>query len=138
MTAIRGTTVLITGTARGAHGGAPGNSTERSAALTRSPSGDRLLPPTLLFGVDDSMEVMQEEIVGPVLPVVTYRALEDAIAYVNARPRPLSLCYFDGFVTFSKKRAVMAQHRWAATALAGAPWSRRRKLLDTLVRLALR
>ena len=38
---------------------------------------------------------MQEEIFGPVLPVVTYRSLDEAIEYVNARPRPLALYYFD-------------------------------------------
>ncbi len=37
---------------------------------------------------------MQEEIFGPILPVVTYDGLDDAIAYVNARPRPLALYYF--------------------------------------------
>ena len=40
------------------------------------------------------MRIMQEEIFGPVLPVVTYRDLSEAIAYVNARPRPLALYYF--------------------------------------------
>jgi coniferyl-aldehyde dehydrogenase len=40
------------------------------------------------------MAIMQEEIFGPVLPVVTYRDLDEAIAYVNARPRPLALYYF--------------------------------------------
>ena len=37
---------------------------------------------------------MQEEIFGPILPVVTYDGLDDAIAYVNARPRPLALYFF--------------------------------------------
>ena len=37
---------------------------------------------------------MQEEIFGPILPVVTYDRLDDAIAYVNARPRPLALYLF--------------------------------------------
>jgi acyl-CoA reductase-like NAD-dependent aldehyde dehydrogenase len=41
------------------------------------------------------MKVMQEEIFGPVLPIVTYRTLDEAIAYVNERPRPLALYYFD-------------------------------------------
>ena len=40
------------------------------------------------------MGVMREEIFGPVLPVVPYRTIEQAIAYVNARPRPLALYYF--------------------------------------------
>ena len=40
------------------------------------------------------MEVMHEEIFGPILPIVPYRELDDAIAYVNARPRPLALYVF--------------------------------------------
>jgi coniferyl-aldehyde dehydrogenase len=55
----------------------------------------RKIAPTILTGVTDDMRVLQEEIFGPVLPVVTYRSLEDAIEYVNARPRPLALYYFD-------------------------------------------
>ena len=52
------------------------------------------LPPTLVFNVHDDMRIMQEEIFGPVLPIVTYRDLDEAIAFVNARPRPLALYYF--------------------------------------------
>ena len=37
---------------------------------------------------------MQEEIFGPLLPVVAYERLDDAIAYVNAHPRPLALYFF--------------------------------------------
>jgi len=40
------------------------------------------------------MAIMQEEVFGPILPVVTYRDIDDAISYVNARPRPLALYYF--------------------------------------------
>ena len=43
----------------------------------------------------DDAAVMREEIFGPVLPLVPYDTLDDAIAYVNARPRPLALYYFD-------------------------------------------
>jgi coniferyl-aldehyde dehydrogenase len=53
------------------------------------------MAPVLLTNVDDSMQVMQEEIFGPVLPVVGYRTLHDAIEYVNDHPRPLALYYFD-------------------------------------------
>lgn len=53
------------------------------------------LAPTLLLAAPDGTEVMQDEIFGPLLPVKTYARLEDAIAYVNARPRPLALYYFD-------------------------------------------
>lgn len=56
---------------------------------------NRVFAPTLVLGATDEMTVMREEIFGPVLPVVTYDALDDAIAFVNARPRPLALYYFD-------------------------------------------
>lgn len=54
----------------------------------------RKIPPTLILNPTDDMRVMQEEIFGPVLPVVTYRNLDEAIAYVNGRDRPLGLYYF--------------------------------------------
>jgi coniferyl-aldehyde dehydrogenase len=56
---------------------------------------NRVFPPTILTNVTDTMAVMQEEIFGPLLPVVTYDRLDDAVAYVNARPHPLALYYFD-------------------------------------------
>jgi len=54
----------------------------------------RKIPPTLIVGATDEMSVMQEEIFGPVLPIRTYGALEETIAEINARPRPLALYYF--------------------------------------------
>ena len=58
-------------------------------------AGNRVFPPTLVVEAKDSMRVMQEEIFGPILPVVTYSSLDEAIAIINARPRPLALYYFD-------------------------------------------
>lgn len=52
------------------------------------------LAPTIVLDAKDNMRVMQEEIFGPVLPVLPYRDIDEAIAYVNARPRPLALYYF--------------------------------------------
>jgi coniferyl-aldehyde dehydrogenase len=52
------------------------------------------LAPTLVLGATDDMAVMQEEIFGPVLPIIAYSTIDEAIAYVNAHPRPLSLYYF--------------------------------------------
>ena len=54
----------------------------------------RKMRPALLVGVDDSMAVMKEEIFGPLLPVIGYRSLDEAIAFVNARARPLALYWF--------------------------------------------
>lgn len=59
------------------------------------PEGRRFYPPTLILDANDSMRVMQEEIFGPLLPIVTYSSFEDALSFINARPRPLALYYFD-------------------------------------------
>ncbi len=52
------------------------------------------LPPTLVLNVSDEMNIMKEEIFGPVLPVMTYRNIDEAIKYINDHPRPLALYYF--------------------------------------------
>lgn len=52
------------------------------------------LPPTVLLGATPDMKVMQEEIFGPLLPVVTYQSIDEVITFVNARPRPLATYYF--------------------------------------------
>jgi coniferyl-aldehyde dehydrogenase len=56
---------------------------------------NRVFLPVVLFGVDDTMRVMQEEIFGPILPVKTYRNVSEALNYIAERPRPLALYYFD-------------------------------------------
>jgi coniferyl-aldehyde dehydrogenase len=65
------------------------------------PAGDgavtaagRQLAPTVLLDVTDGMRVMNEEIFGPILPIVAYDRVEDAVAYVNRRERPLALYWF--------------------------------------------
>ncbi|OOG49525.1 coniferyl aldehyde dehydrogenase [Rhodanobacter sp. C01] len=55
----------------------------------------RRLSPVLLTGVNDTMSVMQEEIFGPLLPLVPYDNLDEAIAYVAAHPHPLALYLFE-------------------------------------------
>lgn len=52
------------------------------------------IPPTLLLDVTDDMKIMQEEIFGPLLPVKSYADVDEAVDYINARPRPLGLYYF--------------------------------------------
>ncbi|PCI28909.1 MAG: coniferyl-aldehyde dehydrogenase [SAR324 cluster bacterium] len=60
----------------------------------------RLIAPTLVTQVSDQMKIMQEEIFGPLLPLVPYREWEEAKQWINSRPRPLALYYFD----YKKKR----------------------------------
>jgi len=65
------------------------------SAAAEPDAATRRIPPVALLNVTDAMQAMQEEIFGPVLPVVGYRDLDEAIRYVNARPNPLALYYFD-------------------------------------------
>ncbi|MCV6597491.1 MAG: coniferyl aldehyde dehydrogenase [Mangrovicoccus sp.] len=58
-------------------------------------SGTRKMPMTMVLGASDDMLVLQDEIFGPILPIVPYDTLDEAIAYVNGRDRPLALYYFD-------------------------------------------
>ena len=59
--------------------------------------GTQKIAPTLVANVNDDMRLMHEEIFGPILPLVPYDNLDQAIAYVNSRPRPLALYYFGNF-----------------------------------------
>ncbi len=59
-----------------------------------SDAAARRFAPTLLFRVTDDMRVLQEEIFGPLLPVVIYETLDEAISFINARSHPLALYYF--------------------------------------------
>lgn len=64
-------------------------------------SDSRKLPMTLVLGATEDMKVMQEEIFGPILPILPYDDLNTALETVNQRPRPLALYYFD----WNKNRA---------------------------------
>lgn len=57
------------------------------------------IAPTILTNVDLESEVMQEEIFGPILPIIAYDNLEEAIEIVKSKPHPLALYLF----TTSKK-----------------------------------
>jgi len=57
-------------------------------------ANQRKMPLTILKNVTDDMTAMQEEIFGPVLPVKTYKAIDQAIDYINENDRPLGLYYF--------------------------------------------
>jgi coniferyl-aldehyde dehydrogenase len=70
----------------------------RILEVGRNPAGatrrSRTLAPMIVLDAKDEMRIMQEEIFGPVLPVRSYRDIDEAIGYVNAQPRPLALYYY--------------------------------------------
>ncbi len=66
-------------------------------------SNGNKMPLTIIRNVTNDMKVMQEEIFGPILPVVTYDSIDEAINYVNAHDRPLGLYYFGTDKTEEKR-----------------------------------
>ncbi|SFR81731.1 coniferyl-aldehyde dehydrogenase [Marinobacter daqiaonensis] len=71
--------------------------------------GCRKMPVTLVLNPTDDMKLMQEEIFGPILPVVPSRGLDDALQFINQRPRPLALYYF-GYDRSEQKRMLEGTH----------------------------
>ena len=69
----------------------------------------RRMPHSLLLNVTDEMTVMQDEIFGPLLPIVPYQDLDQAFAYINQRPRPLALYYF-GYDKREQNRVLHETH----------------------------
>jgi coniferyl-aldehyde dehydrogenase len=63
--------------------------------LASGDAGKRVLPPTLVLDAREDLALMQDEIFGPILPLVGVDSVDAAIDYVNARPRPLALYHFD-------------------------------------------
>ncbi len=61
---------------------------------SRKADHNKMVPVIVLDGTDE-MELLQDEIFGPILPVIPYDTLDDALNHVNERPRPLALYYFD-------------------------------------------
>ena len=69
----------------------------------RARCGSRRFPLIAVTNAPDECALMQEEIFGPLLPIVPYDTLDDAIAWINARPRPLALyLYADDAATIER------------------------------------
>lgn len=89
------------------------NAREQGAQLIEiNPQNEQLddvrkVAPTVLTGVTTEMRIMKEEIFGPVLPIMEYEQIDDVIEFINSRPRPLALYYFD----FDQARADYVAQR---------------------------
>ena len=57
-------------------------------------AAERYIEPTLLADVKPTAPVMQEEIFGPILPMMPFDNLDEAITFINGREKPLALYYF--------------------------------------------
>ena len=61
------------------------------------------MAPTIVLGVTDEMRIAKEEIFGPILPVFGYQSIDDAINFVNAKPRPLALYFFTNNASYKTR-----------------------------------
>jgi aldehyde dehydrogenase (NAD+) len=89
----------------------------------------RYLAPTVLTGVKPDAAVMDDEIFGPILPVLTYADLDEALAFVNDRPKPLALYVFAGkdaqvdrVVSHTTAGGVTVNHTLLHLAVADLPF----------------
>ncbi len=104
---------------------APGAAAALGGATLDGPTS-RQMAPTLVLGITAQMQpmaLMQEEIFGPILPVLLYQHLDEAIAHINAGPRPLALYWFGS-------DAAVQQEVLARTVSGGVT------LNDTLLHIA--
>jgi len=93
----------------------------KGARIVRLNPGNELLPertrklaPAIIVGVREDMAAMREEIFGPLLPIETYATLDEAIAKINARPRPLAMYAFGGDAR-ARERVLRETHAGGMT-----------------------
>jgi coniferyl-aldehyde dehydrogenase len=75
--------------------------------------GTRKMPLTLALNTTPDMKIMQDEIFGPILPVISYSGLEEAIRFINERPRPLAL-YLFSYDRDTQRQVLEATHSGGA------------------------
>ena len=82
------------------------------AAGGRIDPSDKYFEPTLLTNVNPTDSVMQEEIFGPILPIINVHDIHDAIDFINSRDKPLSMYIF---TNNSKDKKLMLENTSAGT-----------------------
>lgn len=80
---------------------------------TEAPGGRKLVP-HLVLDATEQMTVMQEEIFGPLLPIVAYDKTEEALAYIQRHDRPLALYWF-GRDAAAQRHAMEQTHAGGVT-----------------------
>ncbi|WP_055443797.1 aldehyde dehydrogenase family protein [Lacinutrix himadriensis] len=81
----------------------------------KTTSEDNFIEPTVISNVPESASLLQDEIFGPILPIKTYKTLDEAITYINAKEKPLALYVYSK----SKKNinTIIANTRAGSTAI---------------------
>lgn len=78
-------------------------------------SASKYIEPTIISDLKPEAKLLEEEIFGPILPIVTYQSLDMAIAYVNSKPRPLALYIYSKSKANTKK--IMNNTRAGGTCI---------------------
>jgi len=63
----------------------------------------KYIAPTIVSDMSDEASLLNEEIFGPILPIVTYKTLDEAITYINSKERPLALYIYSNSKRNTKK-----------------------------------
>jgi len=66
-------------------------------------SASKYIAPTIISDLKPEAKLLEEEIFGPILPIVTYKSLDIAIAYINSKPQPLALYIYSKSKTNTNK-----------------------------------
>ena len=82
--------------------------------------GGNQMPLHVVSGITEAMDIAQEEVFGPILPVLEYTSLEEAINYINARPHPLALYAFTG--SAKTKTQILGQTRSGGATINDWGW----------------
>lgn len=80
-----------------------------------SNSASKYIAPTIISDLKDKATLLQDEIFGPILPIVTYNTLDEAIDYINSKERPLALYIYSKSKANIKK--VIANTRAGGTCI---------------------
>lgn len=90
---------------------------------------ERFMPPTVMTGVTADDAVMADEIFGPILPVMKVKSLDEAISFINARPKPLALYGFsedssvgDALIERTSSGSVCINHTVLQTTIESLPF----------------
>ena len=70
---------------------------------SQKPANTRKMPPKIVTNISDDMKIAQEEIFGPVLPVIPYKTIDQALDYIMDRPHPLAFYGFSKDKEFVEK-----------------------------------